>query len=177
MSSPIRAMSTASSSSPYPVTRGGQTILTQHFFAHKRGPTRNTFSPEHIVFLSERLNDFLAAVSQGELPDFWRTTFDDYWTKFPWRLPLHVDPHSMMTLDTVPLTRDELDQRTVLKLTTQGRIKAWFQYKRTLRARLGPAAATAPTNAGARSLKIRRLAFTFPRHPLHSLVMYTSIVP
>ncbi|KAJ7691077.1 hypothetical protein B0H16DRAFT_1752381 [Mycena metata] len=155
-------------------THQGQTILTQHFFAVKTMPKRRNFSPERLMFLRGLLDDFYWAVAQGELSSFWATTFSTYWSVFPWRLPIHVDPHPMMTLDAIPFTRDEVDERTVVRLNTQavqnqGLVSAQARPPRS-RSRLNAATSTNDHISSS-------VVSTFPRpssRPLCFLDMYPS---
>ncbi|KAJ7734407.1 hypothetical protein B0H16DRAFT_1731756 [Mycena metata] len=91
-----------------------------------------TFTGAREIFLRERTPAFFEAFTKGKLPEFWRGVFEDYWRYFPWRLPIDLDPHCAMDVDFPGerLSREDIDKRTAILITTQMRVKSWFFHKR-----------------------------------------------
>ncbi|KAJ7028793.1 hypothetical protein C8F04DRAFT_1265546 [Mycena alexandri] len=85
----------------------------------KRAPC-GKFSPEREKFLRRHLEAFYTAGDNGIVRNFWPGLFTAYWDDFPWRLPVDVDPHPGMLVDTEPLSPRDVDARTVVHITTQG---------------------------------------------------------
>ncbi|KAJ7044205.1 hypothetical protein C8F04DRAFT_1250803 [Mycena alexandri] len=115
-----------------------QSRLPQHFRVQKRR-ARGTISPEREIFLCQHLDEYCHAIDNGNASEFWPAFMTKYYHDFPWRLPIDVDPHCAMILDCEPLTPRDIDVRTVVKLNTKKKLRAWFNHKRVLRTRNTPA--------------------------------------
>jgi hypothetical protein len=58
----------------------------------KRGP-RSDFQGKHADFLLKFYPKYVNASKRGKTRTIWTDCFRDYWTAFPWRLPLKQDPN------------------------------------------------------------------------------------
>ncbi|KAJ7029733.1 hypothetical protein C8F04DRAFT_1264631 [Mycena alexandri] len=120
-----------------PVVLSRQSSLTaDHSFSKRRLPP-GRFCGEREKFLMRQLSKFYQAVDYGTVHNYWPRLFREYWKQFPWRLPFDRDPHCGMIIDTEPLSPQDLDAHTVVQLQTQAKLRAWFQKKHLMRARLG----------------------------------------
>ncbi|KAJ7788951.1 hypothetical protein B0H14DRAFT_3503581 [Mycena olivaceomarginata] len=109
------------------------------------------FAGQRLAFLTSKNSEYVAASKKGTksakmegLHAFWPKVFDEYWARFPWDLPLTVEPDEV-TLPTpdanaAPLettTDNALDENTpdsdpkskVMK-DTKVKIKRWFWRQR-----------------------------------------------
>ncbi|KAJ2962420.1 hypothetical protein NUW54_g14335 [Trametes sanguinea] len=64
------------------------------------------------VFISQRYDDYLEAVSKNRAAQdkFWRDLFQDYWSTFPWRLPLDQEPDEEGDWDEPEELTEELEK-------------------------------------------------------------------
>ncbi|KAJ6503454.1 hypothetical protein C8R47DRAFT_1210699 [Mycena vitilis] len=107
------------------------------------------FTGQRLDFLNERVAYFHVACDTERIRPFWSILFHDYWVQFPWRLPVHVNPYPGMNV-AQPATAQEIDEREVVVLQTQYRVKAFMWHHRTILRRMqAQAAAHAEPVAGA----------------------------
>ncbi|KAJ7606995.1 hypothetical protein DFH06DRAFT_1149729 [Mycena polygramma] len=95
------------------------------------------FTGKCLEFLAERIAYFHNALDakHPRIARFWSTIFEEYWAAFPWRLPVDVDPHPAMDVSQ-PGTHQEVDEKEVVVLQTQYRIKAFMFHQRMARRRM-----------------------------------------
>ncbi|KAJ7155745.1 hypothetical protein C8R46DRAFT_1041101 [Mycena filopes] len=106
-----------------------QSTLTEHAFTRRRR-IRGTFSGSRLEFLQDWLPRYFEAVDTHELPTFWPMLHAEYWTTFPWRLPIDVEPHCGPECfpDKHPLSHEDLDKRTFTRMQTHPASRARFSF-------------------------------------------------
>ncbi|KAJ7499526.1 hypothetical protein FB451DRAFT_1385225 [Mycena latifolia] len=89
--------------------------------APKKRGNKGDFHGQRLAFLNENLAEYITA-----LP-VW------YWQKFPWYLPLNeeladdMEPDTMLDID---LTDEEAKQKGEVLTKMEGKLEAWFNYRR-----------------------------------------------
>ncbi|KAJ6499736.1 hypothetical protein C8R47DRAFT_1212041 [Mycena vitilis] len=97
------------------------------------------FTGERLDFLNERVAYFHVACDTNRIRPFWSILMHDYWTRFHWRLPAHVNPYDGMD-ESQPATSQEIDEKVII-LQTQYRVKAFMWHHRTVLRRMQAMAA------------------------------------
>ncbi|KAF8166733.1 hypothetical protein K438DRAFT_1774900 [Mycena galopus ATCC 62051] len=116
----------------------GQRFWLQRGAQKKRGQ-ESDFKGQHLKFLTEKIPDYIAASKpRGKkeaktegLPVFWAGFFAEYWTRFPWDLPLdkepnpNVNPPVLVTADDLftalglNLSKEEQDRKSQIQKETK----------------------------------------------------------
>ncbi|KAJ6487272.1 hypothetical protein C8R47DRAFT_1071341 [Mycena vitilis] len=100
------------------------------------------FEGARLEFLETYTEGFMEHVAvEGALRRrFWPILLNDYWSRFPWRLPIDCEPHESMN-DPVPMdlppTREEAEHRMAIIIGTESRIKCFYFHKRVMMRRQG----------------------------------------
>ena len=76
----------------------------------KRG-NKGNFHGTRLVFLNDKLPDYLTYVPAGRFEPFWTKFFPEYWKRFPWWLPKNVEP----TEENMVFDEEETDAVLVKK--------------------------------------------------------------
>lgn len=66
------------------------------------GP-KTKFSPSRVAFLTSHLNAYFACSVRKRYQGFWHDVLPQYWRKFPWHIPLNVEP----TDDNLDVVEDD----------------------------------------------------------------------
>ncbi|KAJ7608100.1 hypothetical protein DFH06DRAFT_1347134 [Mycena polygramma] len=91
----------------------------------KKGPAGH-FVGEN--FLREHLPTYIDASRRGKTRAIWTPLFSQYWTQFPWCLPLKQDPDSTDLTDysKAPENEAEKEQKETIISTTETKIGHWM---------------------------------------------------
>ena len=100
----------------------GKKSKKSHGPPKKRG-NKGDFHGLRLEYLNSRLASYHSNGNKTSFHDFWTETFNGYWRRFPWIIPLTVDPIDSEVPDEdedlSKLSAEELIQRATIMSTIE----------------------------------------------------------
>ncbi|KAJ7511760.1 hypothetical protein B0H11DRAFT_2214638 [Mycena galericulata] len=95
----------------------------------KKPGNRGDFHGARETFLNSQMPEYARYSRDGKTRQFWPGLFKEYWAKFPWRIPLTVDPDEDTVVDNSASSAEAEEKAKVTQDVTK-KIKTWYNNHR-----------------------------------------------